>query len=470
MSQNGTIIAFTCDRSGAGQTMALSSIALVLAANGRRVLAIDWDTRKPSLPRYLAPFLPSDAITNKSGLIDLLWGYASAARRAPPSDIQGLQFRFADVDPSVCAIPGELRMRNGGELHILSAGQEPKRGVRARYFSWRELFDRLHGEGLMTMLFDLLKGRYEHILLDCPPLSPPMSPLLYADIIVPCFTLDDESINAAAEIIRRATERVSGRKFLVYPLTMRVVNAELEVLDQKRKEIQRAFSGPKESEASTISHERWREAPEIPYHTYQRVLPPLIGIGSLQRVYQQFAATLSGLQDIQWTIPDEEQKAKFIADYRATESRFVTRQVHPFPFPYQGNELYLFVSYARDDRDSVMPVLQELIDLDWRLWWDEEIPGGADWRSYLSKRIEQAALVLVFLSARSGESKWVAEEIRLAHDFGRPFLSIRLDRSDLPEEVQAILGHFQMIETAATDFCEQLGRGMHFLRAPMLSG
>jgi hypothetical protein len=470
MSQNGTIIAFTCDRSGVGQTMALSSIALTLAANGRRVLAIDWDIWKPSLPRYLAPFLPSDAITNKNGLVDLLWSYSSAARRAPPSEIQGLQFRFVDVDPSVCTIPSELRVRNGGQLHILSAGQESKRGVRARYFSWRELFDRLHGESLMTMFFELLRGRYEHILLDCPPLSPPMSPLLYADTIVPCFTLDDESMSAAADTVQRATARVSGRKLLVYPLTMRVVEAELQVLDQKRKERQKAFSKIEELSVSSISHEYWLEAPEIPFYTYLRVLPHLFDIGNLVRVYQKFAATLSGIQDIQWTIPDEHQKSRFMSNYRATASRFATHQVQPFPSPYQGNELYVFVSYARDDRDSVMPVLQDLIDLDWRLWWDEEIPGGADWRSYLSRRIEQAALVLVFVSARSAQSRWVAEEIRLAHDFGRPFLSIRLDRSDLPEETKPILGRFQMIETSAADFCEQLGRGMHFLRAPILSG
>jgi hypothetical protein len=142
----------------------------------------------------------------------------------------------------------------------------------------------------------------------------------------------------------------------------------------------------------------------------------------------------------------------------------MSHQVQPLLSPYSGHQAYAFVSYARDDRDEVMPVLQELIDLEWRLWWDEEIPGGSEWHSYLHSRIEKATYMLVFVSARSVRSKWVAEEIRLAQQFSKPFLSIRLDWSQMAEESQRILSRYQMLGAAAIDFREQLGRGMQLLQ------
>jgi hypothetical protein len=107
-----------------------------------------------------------------------------------------------------------------------------------------------------------------------------------------------------------------------------------------------------------------------------------------------------------------------------------------------------------------MPVLQELLDLEWRLWWDEEIPGGSEWQSYLRTRIDKATYMLVFLSARSVRSKWVTEEIRLAQEFGKPFLSIRLDWSEVAEDLKHILSRYQMLDKSATDFYEQLSRGL----------
>jgi hypothetical protein len=111
-----------------------------------------------------------------------------------------------------------------------------------------------------------------------------------------------------------------------------------------------------------------------------------------------------------------------------------------------------------------MPVLHELVDLGWRLWWDEEIPGGSEWQAYLRTRIYKASHVLVFLSARSVQSEWVTEEIRMAHELRKPFLSIRLDWSDLPHETGDILDRYQILDRAAIDFAEQLGRGMQLLR------
>ena len=67
--------------------MALASVAWLLATNGCRVVAIDWDLEEPSLPKHCAPFLTHDTLSVKFGLIDLLWEYAVIVRRASTSDL-----------------------------------------------------------------------------------------------------------------------------------------------------------------------------------------------------------------------------------------------------------------------------------------------------------------------------------------------------------------------------------------------
>lgn len=368
-------------------------------------------------------------------------------------------------------IPDELRVRTRGVLHLVSAGREPRRGLRVRYFSWGEFFGRLDGEGLLTTFLNELKGHYDHILVDCPQLSHASRfPVLNADILVACCTLDRESIEAGAAIARWATERLTARRLLVYPLSLRVSPAELRLLDQAREAKQRAFRGLEEVADIPTSSEYWSmEVPEIPFYAYQRVLPHLLGfgdgLGSMEATYLRLARMLTGQTDIEWKAAPEQLSAKYQSAYESATDRFTTHQMHLFASPYPGNEPYTFVSYAREDQDEVIPILQELVDLDWRLWWDEEIPGGADWLSYLKARIEKAHHMLVFVSERSSRSNWVAEEIRLAHDFGKACLTIRLDWSEFPEEIQGILSRYQMLDREAVDFREQLGRGMRFLQA-----
>ncbi len=464
MNQHGSVVAFAGDRPGVGQTMALSSTALILAANGYRVLTIDGDFAKPSIAQYFAPLLPTE-VFERDGLIDVVWEYAAAARRTSPMDLPTLPRRFSALSPTECAIPSELRVLGSGTLDFVSAGREPRRGVRAHYFSWGEFYDRLDGTHLLTALFEEFKRCYDYVLVDCAQgFEARDSVILHADTLVPCFTLARENARATAAIVHGLVERAAGRSLRISPLPLRVQHAEKDLLERAREAALVAFRALNDV---AIVSENWSHTavPEVPWYTYQRALPPLSSDQGMVEAYRQLARALTGRPEIGWKPPGDRHRTRYLAEYERTTDRGSTPQTPRFRPPYSGDERYAFVSYARDDKDRVMPVLQELIDLGSHLWWDEEIPAGSDWHSYLRGRIGRAHYLLAFLSGRSVRSRWTAEEIRLANELGKPILSVRLDWSEAPKDVQDILDRYQILDRAAEDFREQLGRGIHLLDA-----
>ena len=57
---------------------------------------------------------------------------------------------------------------------------------------------------------------------------------------------------------------------------------------------------------------------------------------------------------------------------------------------YQGDEPYIFVSYAHADDETVYPELQWIHDQGFNVWFDEGISPGEDWPSSLAEKINGA--------------------------------------------------------------------------------
>ena len=75
----GKIITFYSYKGGTGRSMALANLAWILASNGQRVLAIDWDLEAPGLHRYFQPFLRDKALAASEGVIDFIIDFAAGA-------------------------------------------------------------------------------------------------------------------------------------------------------------------------------------------------------------------------------------------------------------------------------------------------------------------------------------------------------------------------------------------------------
>lgn len=86
----------------------------------------------------------------------------------------------------------------------------------------------------------------------------------------------------------------------------------------------------------------------------------------------------------------------------------------------------IFVSYAREDKDRVRPLVEQLEEFrDCWVDWDD-IPPGYNWRQAINRGIRQSSCVLFFVSQAAIESKWCLEELRVAVWWRKPVLPITI--------------------------------------------
>lgn len=73
----------------------------------------------------------------------------------------------------------------------------------------------------------------------------------------------------------------------------------------------------------------------------------------------------------------------------------------------------IFISYASDDRDRVLPLVHALEKTGWTIFWDRTIPAGKTWRQRMDAEIKACRAVLVVWTQQSVNSEWVLEEAEI---------------------------------------------------------
>lgn len=119
------------------------------------------------------------------------------------------------------------------------------------------------------------------------------------------------------------------------------------------------------------------------------------------------------------------------------KSREVERELNSRNYvelPYKGNAPYLFISYAHKDIDKVYPELLYLQKNTYRIWYDDGINGGDNWRKILRDKISNCEEFLLFLSEDSIKSKDVQTEINLALCFEKKIIIVDIDKTEIPYE------------------------------------
>ncbi|MFF3888783.1 FxSxx-COOH system tetratricopeptide repeat protein [Streptomyces sp. NPDC001914] len=308
--RDGRIITFYSYKGGTGRTMALANTAWILAANGKRVLAVDWDLEAPGLHRFFHPFLDTNALAATTGIIDIINEYAWAATSADQRS-GSWHLDHARVEPHAISLTPErlgLGFQDGGSLDLLGAGRADRSySASVSSFEWDNFYERLGGGLFLDALRDNMKAAYDYVLIDSRTgLSDnaDICTIHMPDVLVDCFTLSDQSLDGAAAVARDVGEGYRRRHIRVLPVLMRVDENEKEKVDAGRALARTRFEGfPKAADGRDLSGEElssyWGsvEIPYRPYYAYEETLATVgdaSGISnSLLSAFERLTAVVS---------------------------------------------------------------------------------------------------------------------------------------------------------------------------------
>ncbi len=76
----------------------------------------------------------------------------------------------------------------------------------------------------------------------------------------------------------------------------------------------------------------------------------------------------------------------------------------------------VYISYVREDRKRVRPLVRFLRNEGLDVWWDENPPADGKWTPTVRRALVESAAIIVFWSEQSAASSWIAAEANHAHD------------------------------------------------------
>ncbi|MDN3293486.1 FxSxx-COOH system tetratricopeptide repeat protein [Streptomyces ficellus] len=279
-SRDGRIVTFYSYKGGTGRTMALANTAWILAANGKRVLAVDWDLEAPGLHRFFHPFLDPSTLGATTGVIDLITEYAWAAT-SPAQRPDDWHRDYARIQPHAVSLTPEnlgWEFPDGGTLDFVSAGKQNREySATVSTFDWDNFYDRLGGGHFFDALRDDMKAHYDYVLIDSRTGLSDIADICTVhlpDALVDCFTLSDQSMDGAAAVARQIDERYGGRGIRIFPVPMRIDEGEKEKADAGRALARLKFDGFPTGLTGEELASYWGavEIPYRPYYAYEETL------------------------------------------------------------------------------------------------------------------------------------------------------------------------------------------------------
>ncbi len=277
----GTIITFYSYKGGTGRSMAMANVAWILAANGYRVLAIDWDLEAPGLHRYFRPFLIDPDLADTPGLIDFLWSYATEVMTPAEQDHEERSWWDEVTDLDEYTVQMDWKFPGSGCLDLIPAGrQDPEYAERVNGFDWNNLYQRLDGALLIEHIKGRLKQDYDFILIDSRTGVSDTSGICTVampDRLVAMFTLNRQSILGVAAVLESVVAQRDRSSLAILPIVTRVELAEKDRLEAARRRARKVIEQYIQSDSEPQSMRAYWDNAEIlyqPYYAYEEVLAP----------------------------------------------------------------------------------------------------------------------------------------------------------------------------------------------------
>jgi MinD-like ATPase involved in chromosome partitioning or flagellar assembly len=184
---DGTVVTFYSYKGGVGRSFTLANIAILLARWGHRVLVIDWDLEAPGLHQYFAPLLATPPGT---GLLDLVTDFTNDTVGPTANYVTGLNVEDGVVD-------------------LIAAGRkDDEYARRVQNIDWAALYEHGFAELLERLRADWVTD-YDFVLIDSRTGWADIASICTAhlpDRLVLVFTANEQSIDGAVSVARRANE------------------------------------------------------------------------------------------------------------------------------------------------------------------------------------------------------------------------------------------------------------------------
>ncbi len=112
---------------------------------------------------------------------------------------------------------------------------------------------------------------------------------------------------------------------------------------------------------------------------------------------------------------------------------------------YEGKEPFVFISYSHKDTEKVIPIIEDLQEKGFRVWYDAGIEAGSEWPEYIAEHLFSCGCVIAFISESSVVSQNCKREINFAIDKNKPVLVVYLEEFELSLGMQMQLNTLQAI-------------------------
>ncbi|HEY0935566.1 MAG TPA: hypothetical protein VGD91_17700, partial [Trebonia sp.] len=340
---DGKIVTFYSFKGGAGRTMALANAAWIMASNGLKVLVVDWDLDSPGLHRYFHPFLDPAKLAVTPGVIELvndyIWAAATEGERSPDWHREYAQIWRHAISLNWDQFP------RGGTLDFVSAGRQNRDYSSAlTAIDWDNFYDRLAGGRFLDALRAELKEHYDYVLIDSRTGMSDVADICTVnlpDVLVACFTLNDQAIEGAAAVAWAVDQRYHYRDIQVLPVPMRIDDSEKDKADTGLALARSRFGSLPRGLAGTQLDDYWA-AVTIPYKPFYAFEETLATFGdtprsplSLLGAYERLTSEITGERVRALAEMSEETRLRYRAQF--------IRLRHAMP-----GDVYL--SYVPEDR------------------------------------------------------------------------------------------------------------------------
>ena len=98
---------------------------------------------------------------------------------------------------------------------------------------------------------------------------------------------------------------------------------------------------------------------------------------------------------------------------------------------YQGDENYIFVSYAHKDKDLVYPLIRTMQENGYNVWFDEDITPASEFTEYIAENLLRSAFFIAMITPQYLASHYCRHELSFACNLNKKRLLIYLEKVTL---------------------------------------